>query len=169
MHICLRSPHRSTRTARPFAAALAAAPLLTMGAAHAEPNFEMYVPEGFEAFTEEYKAAPIVRAGDFVYISGIVAGLPPDVEPSTDLYEQGIRAAFERISDTLAAAGASWSEVVEMTTFHVGMRDHQNIFVDVRGEFIVDPPYPAWTAIGVEKLWADGLFAEIRVVAYLGD
>ncbi|MGF1545004.1 MAG: Rid family hydrolase [Parvularculaceae bacterium] len=155
---------------RIFRKTLAAAGLsLAASAAAAEKNFEMFTPDDAKRFVETYKAAPIVRAGDFLYISGVVAGLRPDDEPTPDAYEAAMRVAFERIGRALGAAGASWDNVVEMTTFHVGMRDHQEIAVGVREDFVGEAPYPTWTAIGVEKLWADDLFLEIRVTAYLGE
>ena len=150
-------------------AAAAVSALAVFGATTATAqNFEMFGPDD-HPFVEQFRAAPAVRAGDFVYISGVVAGLPADVERTPEAYEAAIRKAFERVDEALAPAGASWRDVVEMTTFHVGMRDHQDIFVGVREEFIKEKPYPAWTAIGVEKLWVDALFVEIRVVAYVGD
>lgn len=131
-------------------------------------NFEMFAPED-HPFVERYRAAPAVRAGDFIYISGVVGMIPPGTEHTPEAYEAAIRHAFDRVGETLAPAGAGWDDVIEMTTFHVDMRAHQEIFKTVREEFIVDKPYPAWTAIGVEKLWVDPLFVEIRVVAYVGE
>ena len=151
---------------RLFMAALATA-IVSTGSVNAQ-NFEMFSPED-HPFVTDFRAAPVVRAGDFVFISGVVGFIPPDQERTPETYEAGIRNAFERVEDTLKLAGASWSHVVEMTTFHVDMREHQDIFKTVREEFITDEPYPAWTGIGVEKLWADPLFVEIRVIAYLGD
>jgi len=132
-------------------------------------DFEMFVPEIFQGFADTYRAAPAVRAGDFVHISGVVAGLGEDQARTPETYEAAIRDAFARVEEVLGSAGASWSDVIEVTTFHVGMRDHQEIVAEVRKEFVTDKPYPTWTAIGVEKLWSDHLFLEIRVIAYLGD
>ena len=132
-------------------------------------NFEMFVPEGQEDFTERFHAAPAVRAGDFVYISGVVGFIPEGEARTPEAYEAAIRDTFERVAKALEAAGAGWDDVAEMTTFHVDMREHQEIFRTVREEYVAERPYAAWTGIGVEKLWVDSLFVEIRVVAYLGD
>lgn len=129
----------------------------------------MFAPEGTEFLLEQFSAAPAVRAGDFVFISGVVGGLRPETERTPEAFEAAIRDAFRRTEHVLAGAGAGWEEVFEMTTFHVNMREHQDIIVDVRRELIAEPPFPTWTAIGVEQLWADELFLEIRVVAYLGE
>ena len=131
-------------------------------------NFEMFGPED-HPFADEFRAAPAVRAGDFVHISGVVGFIRDGEERTPEVYEAAIRDAMQRVEQALEPAGASWRDVIEMTTFHVDMREHQEIFKTVREEFITDKPYPAWTGIGVEKLWADSLFVEIRVVAYVGE
>ena len=119
-------------------------------------------------FAEYFRLSPTVRAGDHVHISGVVAALPPGSDPSPEAYEAAIRRAFEEVAANLALAGADWSDVVDMTSYHVDMRGHQDVFMAVRNEYVTTRPYPAWTAIGVERLWMDSLFVEIDVVAYLG-
>lgn len=136
-------------------------------AAQAEPP-QMFVPEGMEGFTEDYKLAPAIRAGDYVFISGVTAYVDPEAEPTPEIIEEAIRGAFGRVGAVLASAGTGWGDVVEMTSFHVDMRSNQEIFRKVRAEHLPENHYPAWTAIGVDKLWVDSLIVEIRVVAYVG-
>lgn len=158
---------KSTKTAVLGLSAAAAA-----FAPAAAGNFEMFAPEsedGKNTFIDDFRAAPAVRAGDFVYISGVVGYIRPDEDRTPEAYEAAIRDTFNRVAEALAPAGADWGNVIEMTTFHVGMREHQEIFRKVREEFVAEKPYPAWTGVGVEKLWADPLFVEIRVVAYVGE
>lgn len=64
----------------------------------------------------------------------------------------------------LAAAEASMHDLLEMTTYHVGLRQHLAAFVAVRDRH-VQKPYPAWSAIGVSELITEGALVEIRVVA----
>ncbi len=141
------------------------ASLTTAGAAD---DVVVFIPAGVEEFAEDFRLAPAIRAGDFVFTSGVAAFMAADSERTPEAFEAAIREAFDQIGATLDAAGADWSDVVEMTSFHVDMREHQEIFRRVRAEFITEAPYPAWTAIGVEHLWIDELFVEIRVQAYLG-
>ena len=144
--------------------------VLSLNAAQAEDkNFEMFSPDKEKRAQNEFHMAPAVRAGDFVFISGVVAGIRPNEEATPENYEAATRRAFERIANVLNSAGADWDDVVEMTTFHVNMREHQNIVNKVRADFVGEAPYPTWTAIGVEKLWADPLFLEIDVTAYVGE
>ena len=151
-----------------FRPVLAFALLMFSASGALAQNFEMFGADG-DTCVEDFRAAPAVRAGDFVYISGVVGYIRKSEERTPEAYEAGIRDAMQRVEDALAPAGADWGDVIEMTTFHVDMRAHQEIFRTVREEFITDKPYPAWTGIGVEKLWADSLFVEIRVVAYVGE
>lgn len=144
-----------------------AATLLAGTAAAQEP--QAFIPEGQDGFAEDFRMSPAIRAGDFVFISGVVGYIRGGEERTPEAYEAAIRDTFERVEVVLNEAGTGWSDVVEMTTFHVDMREHQEIFRAVREEFVTEEPYPAWTGIGVERLWSDALFVEIRVVAYVGD
>lgn len=65
---------------------------------------------------------------------------------------------------SLIEAGVTLSDVVEIVTYHVGLKDHFREFVLIKDEFIKEP-YPAWTAIGVSELAADGAVIEIKVTA----
>jgi hypothetical protein len=65
---------------------------------------------------------------------------------------------------SLAVAGLHFCHIVEMTTYHVGLRKHLDVFVKIKDEF-VRSPYPAWTAIGVTELITQGTLLEVRVVA----
>ncbi len=148
--------------------AAGAALILTSTLASAQ-DVRMFVPEGQEPIVERFRMAPAIRAGDYVFISGVVGYIVPGEERTEDAFVTAIRDTFERVEIVLNEAGISWSDVVEMTSFHVDMREHQEIFARVREEFVTAEPYPAWTAIGVEQLWQDPLFLEIRVVAYVGE
>jgi enamine deaminase RidA (YjgF/YER057c/UK114 family) len=53
--------------------------------------------------------------------------------------------AFEGLKRTLAAAGASLSDVVDLTTFHIDLRGEMEEFTKVKDEYI-PRNYPAWTA-----------------------
>jgi len=78
--------------------------------------------------------------------------------------EEQFRQSFQTIEKSLVEANLTFSNVVEMTTYHVGLRKHMKDFMEVKDEFIKEP-YPAWTAIGVTELAVEGAFIEIRVTA----
>jgi hypothetical protein len=74
-------------------------------------------------------------------------------------------AAFEQVRAVLAEAGLDFSDVVELTTFHVGL-EHLRVFGAVKDRHLA-APYPAWTAIGVSALAFPGGLAEVKVTAQL--
>jgi enamine deaminase RidA (YjgF/YER057c/UK114 family) len=100
--------------------------------------------------------------GEFLFLSGIT-GVHPDQSLSHEPEAQ-FRDAFEFVATHLDTAGLQFGHIVEMTTYHVGLRKHLNSFIKIKDEF-VGPPYPAWTAIGVTELITDGTLLEIRVIA----
>jgi len=68
----------------------------------------------------------------------------------------------------LEKAELSFSDIVEMTTYHVNLNLHLDEFRKAKDEFIVKP-YPAWTAIGVSELALLDALIEIRVIAQCTD
>ncbi|MGL5008792.1 MAG: Rid family hydrolase, partial [Paracoccaceae bacterium] len=57
--------------------------------------------------------------------------------------------------------------VVEMTSYHVALRAHFDLFNRVRAAYVRDP-FPAWTAVEVAGLRREGALVEIRVIAAVG-
>lgn len=97
-----------------------------------------------------------------VYLSGVVAGLR---EGETDLgaaYER----AFQRIGAILAKAGASWDDVVDITSFHTDVTAQMPAIVAVKNRYVKEP-FPAWTAIQVSRLIPPNGITEIKIVARL--
>lgn len=101
-----------------------------------------------------------VVSGDLIFVSGVVAGLR---EGESDP-EAGFTRAFDRIGKALAASGASWDDVVDMTSYHTDVAAQITSFRRVKDRY-VKAPFPAWTAIGVSRLLPPNGIAEIKVVA----
>ena len=78
--------------------------------------------------------------------------------------EDEFRAAWQGIQHTLKAAGAELTDILDFTSYHIGMKDHIRAFVSVKDEFLSDP-YPAWSAIGTTELAMPNARVEIRVTA----
>ncbi len=111
----------------------------------------------------EWGFADAVVTGDTIYLSGVVAGLRPG---ETDLkipYER----AFERIGEILRRAGASWDDVIDITSFHTDLTSQMPAIIAVKNKYVRNPP-PAWTAIQVARLIPDTGITEIKIVAKLG-
>ena len=111
---------------------------------------------------QEWDFADVVVTGDTICLSGVVAALRPG---ETDLHPAYVR-AFDRIGETLKRAGASWDDVVEMTSFHTDLTTQMPVMVEVKKTYMKDST-PAWTAIGVTRLIPDRGLTEIRIIAKL--
>lgn len=126
---------------------------------------EVIVPEDRQASYDTWGYAPAIRAGDTIYVSGVVSGLVGEGSYE-ERYARGFRRALEHIDAVLKEAGASLDDVIDITTFHTDLQRQLEVAVRVRME-VMSPPHPAWTAVGTTALaTADGV-TEIKVVAYV--
>jgi enamine deaminase RidA (YjgF/YER057c/UK114 family) len=123
------------------------------------------VPDGMEAVYEKIRYAPALKVGNTLYVSGQI-GRNAAME-LVEGREAQIVQAFENLKLVLAAAGASMSDVVDLTTFHTDMRDLP-LFMAVRERYLATEPLPAWTAVGAHMLGGTaGYIVEIKAVAVL--
>ena len=120
------------------------------------------VPPEFRAAADALKMSPAIVSGDLVFLTG-VTGSDADGRMSSDPETQ-MRHAFEKIGVVLRTDGLTFRSIVEMTTYHVGLREHFDVFDRVRLDYLSEP-YPAWTAVEVAGLRREGAIVEIRVVA----
>ncbi len=125
---------------------------------------DVVIPKGMEGFYDHYHFAPAVKDRDRLFCAGMI-GLDPDGNAVKDPEGQFTQ-AFESLKAVLAAAGSSFADVVEMTTFHVGLQAHMQLFMKVKDRFLM-APYPAWTGIGVSELGVPGALVEIKLTARL--
>jgi len=114
---------------------------------------------------DHYHFAQATRVGAMIWVSGQV-GIDANMRPGKGLTEQA-RLAFSSLRSVLEAAGASLSDVVELTTFHIDLQGGSAEFGAVKDEFFT-ANYPSWTAVGVTQLAMPGLLVEIRAVAVAG-
>ncbi len=124
---------------------------------------DVVIPKEMEGTYKQLHFAPAVRDGDRLFCSGQI-GTGPDGRPLEDSEAQFVQ-AFENVKTVLEAGGATLDDVIDITTYHVGFREHIAKFAEVKDRYISEP-YPAWTAIGVSELAFGGL-VEIQVVASL--
>lgn len=115
----------------------------------------------------------IKRAGDFLLVSGTSSRRPDNSIAGADVDALGTtwldirlqtRAVIENIRDILASAGASLSDVVEITTYLVNMNDFGG-YNEVYGEYFGFDG-PARTTVAVHQLPHPHLLIEIRAMAY---
>ncbi|HEY1970255.1 MAG TPA: RidA family protein [Pseudonocardia sp.] len=120
------------------------------------------IPAWMKPMYDAYHFAPAVIDGDRLRCSGMI-GLRPDLtvpEEPTAQFTQ----AFENLRGLLAEVGLTFADVVDMTSYHVGLQAHAEAFVAVKDAFMT-APYAAWTAVGVPELVVPGALVEIQVTA----
>ncbi|PZD73988.1 RutC family protein YjgH [Acaryochloris thomasi RCC1774] len=118
-----------------------------------------------KATYEAFDYVPGVTAsGNFAFISGQV-GVEEDGGVSDNSETQIVR-AFANLGEILKAVPANPRDVVDITTYHVGLREHLPLVSAEKKKFFGDWN-PAWTAIGITDLAIEGLILEIRAVVLL--
>jgi enamine deaminase RidA (YjgF/YER057c/UK114 family) len=127
------------------------------------PARDAVFPAGRHALYDLHRYSPAVRSGDLLFVSGQV-GSREDGSPEP-VFEDQVRRAFANLRDVLAAAGASFDDVIDVVSFHTDPAAQFETVLAVREQEIGEPPYPAWTAVGVT--WLAGFDFELKVVARL--
>ncbi len=104
-----------------------------------------------------------VRAGDFLFCSGQTG-----LDPSTGLLREGVEAQAEQVLDNLAAvlaaAGATFADVVKTTIFLTNMADFATVNAIYGRRFTGS--LPARSTVQVAALPKAGQ-VEIEMIAYL--
>ncbi|MGY5956471.1 RidA family protein [Kosakonia sp. BK9b] len=122
-----------------------------------EPVF----PANRHALYEAHGYSAAIRSGDLLFVSGQV-GSRADGSPEPDFAAQ-VRLAFDNLQATLAAAGCTFDDLIDVTTFHTDPQQQFPTIMAVKQSLFPQPPYPNWTAVGVT--WLAGFDFEIKVIA----
>ncbi len=122
---------------------------------------EAVFPANRHALYEEHGYSAAIRSGDLLFVSGQV-GSRPDGSPEPD-FERQVELAFENLGATLAAAGCTFDDIVDVTTFHTDPANQFGAIMAVKQRVFTERPYPNWTAVGVT--WLAGFDFEIKVIA----
>ncbi|MCX6030239.1 MAG: Rid family detoxifying hydrolase [Chloroflexi bacterium] len=103
-----------------------------------------------------------IRAGDFIFCSGQTG-----LDPATGILREGVAAQAEQVLDNLAAvlaaAGASFADVVKTTIFLTNMADFQTVN-GIYGKRFTGA-LPARSTVQVAALPKNGQ-VEIEMIAY---
>jgi enamine deaminase RidA (YjgF/YER057c/UK114 family) len=122
---------------------------------------EAVFPIDRHALFEKHRYSPAIRSGDLLFVSGQV-GSRDDGSPEPVFTDQ-VRLAFANLRKILEAAGCTFDDVVDVTTFHTDPQSQFEAVQAIRIDEIGEPPYPNWTAVGVN--WLAGFDFEIKVIA----
>ncbi len=118
-------------------------------------------PVNRHALYDEHGYSAAIRSGDLLFVSGQV-GSRSDGTPEPDFAAQ-VQLAFDNLQATLAAAGCTFDDLIDVTTFHTDPENQFPVIMEVKKLVFPQPPYPNWTAIGVN--WLAGFDFEIKVIA----
>ena len=118
-------------------------------------------PPGRQALYERNRYSPAIRSNGFLFVSGQV-GSRTDGSPEPE-FEAQVRLAFANLEATLKAGGCGLDDIVDVTTFHTDPENQFEAIMAVKSEIFAEPPYPNWTAVGVN--WLAGFDFEIKVIA----
>lgn len=166
--------------------ACAVAMLIAAGATHAaEPEkWPMVIPaphgsvilpdENSKWAYDNFRYAAVRRVGDTLYISGVVIGPREGEKRDAAAFKQQVHRGFQRLQAILKSAGATFEDVVMINSFHVwegpnfeGTKDqHFALFEEVADTYL-QPPYPAWTAVGTTGLLGTNSIVEVQLIAHV--
>ena len=118
-------------------------------------------PAGKQALYEKNQYSAAIRSGDLLFVSGQV-GSRADGSPEPE-YGAQVQLAFDNLKAVLKAAGCTFDDVVDVTTFHTDPANQVETFTAIKTKAVGDPPFPNWTAVGVT--WLSGFDFEIKVIA----
>ncbi|MGI9373718.1 MAG: Rid family hydrolase [Hyphomicrobiales bacterium] len=113
---------------------------------------------------DEWQMSPAIICNGFAFLTGFNGASLQGIvshDPETQMLE-----AFQQVEMVLKAGSMGFEHVVEMTSYHVGLRDHLALLRSVRSRFVVEP-YPAWTAIDVAGFATERVIIELRAIAKL--
>jgi enamine deaminase RidA (YjgF/YER057c/UK114 family) len=112
-----------------------------------------------------------VRAGELLFIAG-----QPSMDVQANIIGKGdmvaqTRQVYKNIGNILESAGATFSNVVELTTFIVGRENlpaHLAVISELYPTLFPDGKYPADTVAIVDGLYFEDFLLEVKAVAVFG-
>lgn len=131
------------------------------------------IPVELQADVDQFHYAPARRAGDFVFLSGIVACSRQSQPLDAEGFREELRRVFRQIERLLQACETRLEDVVELQMFHVfgsaqlalDKAGQLSAIAAVRDEFFA-APYPAAVELAVAELNPDGGLVEIKATAF---
>jgi len=118
-------------------------------------------PAARQALYEKNLYSAAIRSGDFLFVSGQV-GSREDGSPEP-VFTSQVQLAFDNLAAVLKAAGCTFDDIVDVTSFHTDPATQFETVLAAKQKAFSEPPYPNWTAVGVN--WLAGFDFEIKVIA----
>jgi enamine deaminase RidA (YjgF/YER057c/UK114 family) len=143
--------------------------LLTVGCVALSAQTDFLQPDGL-APAKGYTHVVVAHPGKVVFVSGQVANNPQgQLVGKDDLKVQTVQ-VFENLKTALAAAGATFNNVVKITWYVKAYRaEYLGMLRDVRNRYVNPAAPPASTLVGVSSLFQDDYLIEVDAIAVLPD
>lgn len=129
------------------------------------PVFKSVVSETGRYMYDNYHFSEATECDGILYCSGVI-GTQADGKIPEDAKDE-FRNAWQGVGAVLKQAGMDYGNIVEYTSYHVGLQELMGVFMSARNE-VLSEPWPAWTAIGITELAVPGARVEIRITAKRG-
>jgi enamine deaminase RidA (YjgF/YER057c/UK114 family) len=120
------------------------------------------IPPAFKEMAEKLNMSPGIQSGQHVFLTGVTGSDGSGKMPENP--KEQFQNIFDKVAEVLSEGNLTLDAIVEMTSYHVGLRDHFDLFDAVRLQNLT-MPYPAWTAVEAAGLRREGAVAEVRIVA----
>ena len=108
--------------------------------------------------------SPAIRAGGFLFLSGIGALHPETHEVLGSTIEDQTRQTMANIVAILKAGGATLDDVVKIDIYLQNPDDYEAFNAVYAGYF--SPPYPARLTVGAGQVW--DMLIKMDCIAYVG-
>ncbi|WP_448519036.1 RidA family protein [Rhodoflexus sp.] len=141
--------------------------LFALAGSFAQAQVEFINPEGWPK-PPGYTHVVKVSGGTMIYLSGQVPTDAAGQLVGKNDFDAQVRQVFENLQTALKAAGASFSDVIKMNTFVVGLNvERRNRLREIRRSYLNMEQPPASTLLGVEALYDPEVLIEIEAIAVI--
>jgi 2-iminobutanoate/2-iminopropanoate deaminase len=107
---------------------------------HPKQAIEPRKPDGDVSRRSNLPLSPAIRAGDFVFLSGMSAIDPATGEPAHGTVAAETRQILTNMGELLEASGSSLAKVVKVGVLIYSMLEYENMNSAYREFFPIDPP-----------------------------
>ena len=131
-------------------------------------DIKIYNPEELGPPMGQYTHVTRVKASEFLFIAGMLAGDANGNVIGADDFDAQTAQVFKNVEATLRSAGASWSNVVQFTTYLVHSQDIPKFMAFRKREFpkmFPDGKYPPNTLLMVDRLVQEPFLVEVQTIA----
>jgi|SRR5688572_990035 enamine deaminase RidA (YjgF/YER057c/UK114 family) len=125
-------------------------------------DIKIYNPESLGAPLGQYSHVTRVKAGELLFIAGMLA--------PGDTFDAQCAGVFAQVGKALESAGAGWGNVVQFTTYLVHSQDIPRFMQYRLREFprmFPNRAYPPNTLLMVDRLVQEQFLVEVQTIAAL--